>query len=130
VFDALRHGLQLPGASDAEIGACEWALGIVMPQDLKAFFRTSNGFNDALGEGYLVIWSLDELSEADGYEIFAFTPQRFLFGSNAGPTAYAFMDGYYVSVPFVAAGPWQGEVQPLADTFDGFVAAVAAGRGH
>jgi hypothetical protein len=122
--------MQLPGATSTEIATCEQRLGIAFPDDFKAFLQHSNGFNDALGEGYLVIWSADELAAAEGYEIFAFTPERFLFGSNAGPTAYAYIDGAYCSIPFVAAGPWQSEMRALSDTFSGFLTAIAAGEGY
>jgi hypothetical protein len=87
--------------------------------------ETSNGFNDEVGVGYLILWSVAELARADGYEIFEFQPNRFLLGSNGGPTAYGFSDGSYISIPFVFAGPWQNEVQVLGRTF---VDAISEGR--
>jgi hypothetical protein len=128
-FEKLRHGFQLPGAGPAEIEACEAALTISLPEEYKAFLRISNGFNDELGKGYLILWSVDELSRADGYEIFEFRADRFLIGSNGGPTAYGVIGKDYVSIPFVFAGPWQDEVQVLGDTFDAFIAAIEEGRG-
>jgi hypothetical protein len=129
MIEKLQHGYQLPGAGDAEIEACEAEFGIRLPEDYKAFLRISNGFNDEIGEGYLVLWSLAELAGADGYEIFEFGNDRFLIGSNAGPTAYGVIDGRYISVPFVFAGPWQEEVRVLGESFDAFVAAIEQGRG-
>jgi len=129
MFQKLRHGFQLPGASPAEIEACEAALKISLPEEYKAFLRVSNGFNDELGHGYLILWSVDELSQANGYEIFKFHSDRFLIGSNGGPTAYGVIGKDYVSIPFVFAGRWQDEVQVLGDTFDAFIAAVEEGRG-
>lgn len=129
MIEKLQHGYQLPGAGDAEIEACEAEFGIRLPEDYKAFLRISNGFNDEIGEGYLVLWSLAELAGADGYEIFEFGSDRFLIGSNAGPTAYGVIDGRYISIPFVFAGPWQEEVRVLGESFDAFVAAIEQGRG-
>ena len=129
MVERLRHGYQPPGAGDAEIEACEAALGIRLPEDYKAFLRVSNGFNDQVGEGYLVLWSVAELAGADGYEIFEFRDDRFLIGSNAGPTAYGVIGGRYVSIPFVFSGPWPEEVRVLGESFDEFVAAIEQGHG-
>ncbi|MGO8366811.1 SMI1/KNR4 family protein, partial [Rhizobium johnstonii] len=52
-----------------EIEACETSLSIILPEDYMAFLRTSNGFNDEFGQGYLVLWSVEELAKADGYEL-------------------------------------------------------------
>jgi hypothetical protein len=62
----LRHGLQMPGARDAEIEACEAALKVRLPEEYKAFLRDSNGFNDKVGAGYFILWSVAELARADG----------------------------------------------------------------
>ena len=129
MFEKLRHGYQLPGARNAEIEACEATLGIRLPEEYRAFLRVSNGFNDEVGEGYLVLCSAAELAGADGYELFDFQADRFLIGSNGGPTAYGIIDGNYISIPFVFAGPWQDEVQVLGRNFDEFVTAIEQGRG-
>ncbi|RUM18876.1 SMI1/KNR4 family protein [Rhizobium vallis] len=129
MLEKLRHGYQLPGAASAEIEAREAALGIVLPEEYKTFLRASNGFNDEIGRGYLALWSVDELAMADAYELFELQPGRFLIGSNGGPTAYGIIDGNYVSIPFVFAGPWQDEVHELGGNFDAFIAAIEAGKG-
>ncbi|TAX66222.1 SMI1/KNR4 family protein (plasmid) [Rhizobium leguminosarum] len=125
----LRQGYQLPGASLSEIEACETSLSIILPEDYKAFLRTSNGFNDEVGQGYLVLRSVAELAKADGYEFFEFQVDRFLIGSNGGPTAYGIIGGSYISIPFVFAGAWSEEVRVLGRTFDEFIKAVEAGEG-
>jgi hypothetical protein len=127
--EKLRHGYQLPGASEEDIHACEARLRISLPDDYKAFLKASNGFNDYVGQGYLVLWRTGELAEADGYEIFEFQSDRFLIGSNGGPTAYGMMGGNYISVPFVAAGPWEDEVRILGGSFAEFIAAIESGEG-
>ncbi|RWY64634.1 SMI1/KNR4 family protein [Rhizobium leguminosarum] len=125
----LRHGYQLPGASLSEIEACEASISIILPEDYKAFLRISNGFNDEVGQGYLVLWSVAELAKAHGYELFEFQVDRFLIGSNGGPTAYGIIGGSYISIPFVFAGAWSDEVRVLGRTFDEFTRAVEAGEG-
>ena len=129
MLEKLRHGYQLPGADPAEIAAREAALGISLPEEYKVFLRLSNGFNDEVGQGYLVLWSVDELAISDGYELFDLQPDRFLIGSNGGPTAYGIIDGNYVSIPFIFAGPWRDEVRVLGGNFDAFIAAIEAGEG-
>lgn len=129
MLEKLRHGYQLPGASEAEIRSCEARLKIVLPEDYKAFLNASNGFNDDMGQGYLVLWSTGELADADGYEIFEFHSDRFLIGSNGGPTAYGIMGGNYIAVPFVVAGPWKDEVRILGSNFAEFITAIENGEG-
>jgi hypothetical protein len=129
VLEKLRHGFQQPGASPADIEECETKLLITLPDDHKAFLSISNGFNDEVGKGYLVLWSIEELSRADVYELFELRPSRFLIGSNGGPTAYGIIDGNYISIPFVFAGPWGDEVRVLGNSFDAFIEAIASGEG-
>lgn len=130
MLKALEHGLQLPGAGEAAISACEARLGIRFPAGYREVLAATNGFNDEVGQGYLVLWSIGELCEAGGYDIFDFTDDRMLIGSNGGPTAYGIVAGNYVSIPFASAGPWQDEVRVLGTTFDSFVAAISAGEGY
>lgn len=129
MLERLGHGFQLPGASKDEIRACESRLKISLPEEYKTFLKASNGFNDMVGAGYLVLWGTGELAEADGYEIFEFGKDRFLIGSNGGPTAYGIVDGNYISVPFVAAGPWEEEVRILGSNFAEFITAIESGEG-
>lgn len=129
MIELLQHGIQEPGASRTAIGACEAKLGATFPADFVSFLSESNGFNDEVGKGYLVLWSVEELAASDGYELFEFQANRFLIGSNGGPTAYGFIDGSYASIPFVFAGHWENEVRVMGKTFQEFVEAVAEGKG-
>lgn len=126
----LRHGLKPCGAAPAEVAACQARLGIKLPEDLRVFLMRSDGFNDDVGMGYLILWSIAELLQGADYDLFPFRPDRFLIGSNGGPTAYGLVGGDYVSIPFVFAGDWQDEVRVLGRDFKEFVAAVAAGEGY
>ncbi|WEZ85595.1 SMI1/KNR4 family protein (plasmid) [Rhizobium sp. 32-5/1] len=129
MFEKLRHGFQQPGASPGEIEECETKPRIALPDDYKAFLSISNGFNDEVGQGYLVLWSIEELSWAGGYELFELRSHRFLIGSNGGPTAYGIIDGNYISFPFVFAGQWEDEVRVLGNSFEAFIAAIDSGEG-
>jgi len=104
-------------------------LRIAFPDNYKAFLSISNGFNDEVGQGYLALWSIEELSWAGGYKLFELRPHRFLIGSNGGPTAYGIIDGNYISVPFVFAGQWGDEVRVLGNSLEAFIAAIESGEG-
>lgn len=127
--DKLKYGYQLPGANDGEIAALEARLQVSLPDDYRAFLRASNGFNDDVGKGYLVLWRLDELAGGADYGIFEPGAGHVLIGSNGGPTAYGIVDDNYVAIPFVAAGPWRDELRHLGGSFEEFVAAIEEGEG-
>jgi hypothetical protein len=127
--DSLKAGYQLPAASAADVAACETTLDIVLPDDYRRFLMVSNGFNDDVGKGYLVLWNLDELAQGRDYELFEQARTRFLIGSNGGPTAYGLVDGAYIAIPFVFAGSWQDEIRNLGGSFDQFIAAIERGEG-
>lgn len=129
MIDQLRHGIQTPGADIRRIEASESHFGIALPSDYKAFLLESDGFNDEVGQGYLVLWSVSELALAEAYEVFEIHKDRFLIGSNGGPTAYAVIEGKYCSIPFVFSGDWRDEVRELGSSFEEFVTAVATGEG-
>ncbi|MGZ2459666.1 SMI1/KNR4 family protein [Rhizobium anhuiense] len=129
MLEKFEGGCQLPGASPAEIAACEAKLKIILPAEIKAFLAVSNGFNGEVGQGYLILWSATELSGADGYEIFEFRDDQLLIGSNGGPTAYGFAKGDYISIPFVFAGNWLNEVRVLGRSFEEFIEAIERGDG-
>ncbi|MCM2498780.1 hypothetical protein [Neorhizobium galegae] len=70
-----------------------------------------------------------EPSGANGYQIFEFRDDQLLIGSNGGPTAYGFVRGDYISIPFVFAGNWLDEVRVLGRSFEEFIAAIERGDG-
>lgn len=55
ILEKFVNGRQLPGASPAEIAACEAKLKIILPAEIKAFLAVSNGFNGEVGRGYLIL---------------------------------------------------------------------------
>jgi SMI1/KNR4 family protein SUKH-1 len=129
MYDQLSQQDLRAGAEIGAIEAAEIAMGMTLPADYRAFLAFSDGYDGDVGEHFLVLWGTGELpSLATGYEVLP--PQRgVLLGSNAGPTAYGYWDGRYISVPFVAAGDVEAEIRVLGDDFDQFLAAIAAGEG-
>jgi hypothetical protein len=127
--EKLKHGYRLPAAGEEDIRACEARLKVKFPEDYRAFLLASNGFNDDVGDRYLILWNIEELAGGDDYDIFEPRSDGFLIGSNGGPTAYAYVDGNYMSVPFVFAGAWQDEARILGRNFEEFVTAIENGEG-
>ena len=128
MLENFEGGCQLPGASPADIAACEAKLKIILPAEIKAFLAASNGFNGELGQGCLVRECV-EPSGANGYQIFEFRDDQLLIGSDGGPTAYGFVKGDYISIPFVFAGDWLNEVRVLGRSFEEFIEAIERGDG-
>jgi cell wall assembly regulator SMI1 len=89
-----------------------------------------NGGEGWVGDGgYLILWKLDQLASLNAaYETQTYAPGLLIFGSSGGGDAYAFdlrlSPTMYVEVPFV--GMDLEMVEPVADSFDGFLAAIAA----
>ena len=74
-----------------------------------------------------MLWPTAELpSLATGYDMLPAGPNQLLIGSNGGPTAFAIVNGSYVSLPFDGGIV---DMRILAGDFEGFLAAIAAGEG-
>ncbi|ONG58019.1 hypothetical protein BKE38_03625 [Pseudoroseomonas deserti] len=115
-----------PPATAEAIADCEAALGIVLPEDYRAFLALSDGYNGPVSQGYLVLWSLAELKDlAAGHDgLLPPGSAQCLLGSNAGPTAYGWRDGAWLALAFVG-----DDSRDLARNFAGFLAAIARGEG-
>jgi SMI1 / KNR4 family (SUKH-1) len=130
MFEMLAREDLFEGATPEAIAGAERVLGIVLPEDYRAFLQFSDGFNGEVEGRYLVLWGTDELvSNASGYDLLPPNQRQVLIGSNGGPTAFGIIDGRYVSLPFVAAGPLENEIRVLAADFAGFLQAIGAGEG-
>lgn len=130
MFAMLAEDDLFDGATPALIARAEESLGINLPEDYRAFLLFSDGFNGLDGEHYLVLWSTSELVDnASGYDLLPPNERQVLIGSNGGPTAFAIVEGRYVSLPFVAAGSVDSEMRVLAEDFAAFLRAIAAGEG-
>ena len=123
---------QNPPASIDAIESFERVFGFNPPPDYLAFMKQSNGGEGPVGDGYLMLWPIDELqTHNDGYNISTFAPQLFLFGSSGGGEAYAFDLSQLpairiVSVPFVGIG--MACARDCGRTFESFLQAIATER--
>lgn len=130
MFELLDKQDLSPGATPDAIAGAERALGIILPAEYRAFLRFSDGYNGEIDGHYLVLWGTEALVNlASGYHLLPPNEQQVLIGSNGGPTAFALLDGRFVSLPFVFAGPLDSEIRVLADDFAGFLQAIGAGEG-
>ena len=67
------------------------ASGIPMPADLRTFLEISNGWEGFLEENYVVLWSAEELPQANAEcEATTYAPGLVLFGSDGANEVYAF----------------------------------------
>ena len=119
-------------APEGELAEAERDLGRVLPDGFRAFLAASNGYDDALGKGYLSLWPAGQLTPRnEGYEVARQIDDVVLIGSNGGGTCYgidwAGGAAQFISVPFV---PMQrAELRVLGATFRDFVEAVERGDG-
>ena len=79
------------------------SLNFSLPLDYLEFMLNTNGGEGFIKDSFVRIWKVEELIESNqDYCIDEFIPEIFLFGTNGGPEALAFIKktGEIVSVPF------------------------------
>jgi len=94
------------GVTELLISESERDLELKLPDDYLAFLKTSNGGEGFVGNNYVMLWKIDELSSMNrSYETEVNAPGLLLFGSNGGGEAYGFdtreLQWPVVCVPFV-----------------------------
>jgi hypothetical protein len=119
-------------APEGELAEAERDLGRALPDGFRAFLAASNGYDDALGKGYLSLWPAGQLAPRnEGYEVARQIADVVLIGSNGGGTCYgidwAGRAPHFISVPF--APMQRAELRVLGATFRDFVEAVERGDG-
>jgi SMI1 / KNR4 family (SUKH-1) len=127
LFDQFKGN---PPTTSEQLEKFEAASGIRLRDDYVAFLLQSNGGEGFIGEGYAMLWSLEELLEKNaGYNVTEFAPGLFLFGSDGGGEAFAFDNRFnerpIVSVPFIPLT--LEDVVPVANDFNDFITKLAAG---
>lgn len=120
---------RFPGAGEAEIAALEAALGVLLPDDLRAFYRETNGCYGDVGEAgaELRLYGLDEIRAATmGYESAAAFGLVYI-GDSGGDWGYALRRSgaelRYALCPFGAGR--EDDIEPMGGDFDEFLNAVA-----
>jgi len=103
----------------------EAKLGIQLPDDYVTFLVTiGNGGNDCLGEGFVQLWRLEEVTWLDE----TYAPGALQFASDGGNEAYAFDTRSepmsVVMIPLIGYG-WDDAV--LIGSFTEFIEKVYAG---
>ena len=111
------------GATDDSLHAAVALLGYSLPQDYEKFLREHNGGEGFIGNNYLILWKVDELSTFNReYETKRYAPGLLLFGSNGGGEAYGFdtrsASLSVVRIPFI--GMDLKYARPIADSFGEF----------
>jgi hypothetical protein len=82
-------GHRRPGASESQIASAEHRLGVRLPDDLRAFLRWSNGWEDEFGETWLVLDGTEEISDRNDSGFREAFPGYVAFGGNGGLETYA-----------------------------------------
>lgn len=80
-----------PGASDAAIARVERDLGVALPPELAAYYRSTNGSEGTLGETWLGLVPVEDIANlTDDHELADSAPDYVLFGTNGGAEGFAF----------------------------------------
>lgn len=109
-----------PGASEQEIADCESKLRLSLPDDYKSILRFANGAAGRIGPEELLIYSIDEVMDANR-RFEKFTEGLVIFGGDGGGEAYVFdsTDEWSIGMmPWVPAG--RAELVPLSRRLHGF----------
>jgi hypothetical protein len=114
------------GASDAALDAVPG-----LPADVRAFLAQHDGGRGKVGNRPLVLWGAEQIAqEAESQEVSLATPGLLLFGTDGGAMGYGHLSRLrarrYGRIPLIAAGPF--EFEGLADSLEGLLEAIAAGR--
>ncbi len=116
-------------ASLEAIEAASSDVGLPLPKDYCDFISVHNGGEGFIGDSYLILWAVEELSIFNAeYQVSEYAPGLLLFGSDGGGEAYAFdcRNGLFpiVRVPFI--GMDLKYAKPIAKTFSDFFLILAS----
>lgn len=94
------------GATEVALRDAVALLGHSLPQEYVQFLREHNGGEGFVGDNYLILWKVEELSSFNReYEVDQHAPGLLLFGSNGGGEGYGFdtrsADMPIVRIPFI-----------------------------
>jgi hypothetical protein len=117
-----------PGASEGAIRDAATSLGCSLPDDYVQFLRTHDGGEGFIGDNYLILWKVEELSIFNcEYEVEKYAPGLLLFASSGGGAGYGFdkRDAAMPVVSFEFIGMNLNEVDRVANSFTDFLALLA-----
>jgi len=116
----LAHMNREPGASEQEIAKLGIGFRVFLPEDYKSILRFANGAAGRIGPEELLIYSIDEVLDAN-LRFDKFREGLVIFGSDGGGEAYVFdpSDAWSIGMmPWIPAG--RKELVPLARSVHGF----------
>lgn len=111
----------LPATLSA-IETAEKFFSLKLPEDYKEFLQFTNGLEGETADGYLVLWSAEELVELNqAYHVKEFVSNIVIIGSDGAEDAFAFdaTDMTIVKLPFVGMGYVKSE--KVSDSFSSFL---------
>lgn len=103
--------------------------GVPLPREHREFVSENGGGEGAVGEeGYLQLWSLDELAEQNEfYEVLEMLPNCALIGTDLSGSMFGVNDrGEFFAVPD-DMGLDAEEIIVLCDTFEEFIERIGRG---
>jgi len=104
------------------IETTEQFFNVQLPADYKEFLQFTNGLEGETTDGYLVLWSAEELIQLNqAYNVKEFVSNIILIGSDGAEEAFAFDSSNMtiIKVPFIGMGYIENE--KLSDSFEGFL---------
>ena len=118
------NNLGRAGVTELLISGRERELGLKLPDDYVAFLKASNGGEGFVGNNYVMLWKVEELSSMNrSYETEIYAPGLLIFGSDGGGEAYGFdtreLPWRVVRVPFV--GMHWNQAKQISQSFQTFV---------
>ncbi len=104
------------------IETAEEFFNLKFPTDYKEFLQFTNGLEGETSDNYLVLWSVEELTELNrAYNVKEFVSDIIIIGSDGGEEAFAFdtTNMTIVNLPFIGMGHIANE--KISDTFQDFL---------
>ena len=94
IDEMVAHMWLNPGASQEVIQAAVAALNRPLPADYLCFMGAANGGEGPVGDGYLMLWPLQELCSVNReYGMCSIAPRLVAFGTDGAAMVYAFDEG-------------------------------------
>ena len=108
-------------ATEEQLSLLEQAVGAPLPQQYRAFLRQTNGAAGAVGDGYVHLYSSDDVADAKRTVDLPEMPGFLLVGSNGGGMAIGLSasEGEVFVVPWDSLDPEY--VRPRAPSFSEFL---------
>ena len=114
----------LPPATEELIAEFERRIELKLPVDYVDFLKLTNGGDGFIGNSYLALWGVDELTRFElGGDTSLWSSELLVIGSDGGNETYAF--DTRASKWSVVQMPWAGfdwkDARVVGDCFDGFL---------